>query len=130
MMSCSRLACFLAAAAALYGSAEAASIETVKDWTVEQTAEWCDAEGLKGADELRKLGVDGMIVLHIDEEDLENDLMISSGIERKKFLVALEKLKTQFKGALPDQDFYQYRALDRRHVRCLRSSMRQSFLRA
>ena len=33
----------------------------------------------------KRLGVDGMIVLHIDDEDLENDLMISSGIERKKF---------------------------------------------
>jgi hypothetical protein len=66
---------------------------------------------------VEEYGVDGVVLLHITDEDLRDDINVESSILRKKVLNEVHKLVEQHgtdaSGALvdkPDQDFWQVRA--------------------
>ena len=96
-----------------------------KSWSVEDVVAWAAKEGFDDiAPLITKFSVDGITLLHIDEADLEDELGMSSRLTRKKFMLKVGELKTVYDSdgdgvvadtELPDQDFWQYRALNRKH---------------
>lgn len=58
-----------------------------ESWTKSDVVEWLRIIKMgKYAPNFQELGVDGWIILDLDEEDLENDLQISIKLHRKKIL--------------------------------------------
>ena len=89
------------------------------EWTVEDVQAWALAQGLEEdvAGTLARWGVDGAVLLNVDENDVREDLKIS-GLKAKKLLAAVQKLRDQFRSKThPDgtvrMSFHQYRALNR-----------------
>ena len=93
--------------------------ESTVEWTVEDVQEWALAQGLEEdvAGTLARWGVDGAVLLNVDENDVREDLKIS-GLKSKNLLSAVQKLRDQFRSKThPDgtvrMSFHQYRALNR-----------------
>ena len=89
------------------------------EWTVEDVQAWALEQGLEEdvAGTLARWGVDGAVLLNVDENDVREDLKIS-GLKAKKLLAAVQKLRDQFRSKThPDgtvrMSFHQYRALNR-----------------
>ena len=93
--------------------------ESTVEWTVEDVQAWALAQGLEEdvAGTLARWGVDGAVLLNVDENDVREDLKIS-GLKSKILLSAVQKLRDQFRSKTnPDgtvwMNFHQYRALNR-----------------
>ena len=66
----------------------------VPNWTVDDVKHWVRTIGFK--DHLKSffdLGVDGDLLLELDEQQLKEDIGISNGLLRKRFVRELKKLK-------------------------------------
>ncbi len=64
-------------------------------WTVDEVTRWVASMGFPASiiDLFRETKVDGDILLQLDDKHLENDLHMSNGIQRKRFLRELSILK-------------------------------------
>jgi hypothetical protein len=109
----------LALATGVVPAGAAVAAESTVEWTVEDVQAWALAQGLEEdvAGTLARWGVDGAVLLNVDENDVREDLKIS-GLKAKKLLAAVQKLRDQFRSKTnPDgtvwMNFHQYRALNR-----------------
>jgi hypothetical protein len=109
----------LALATGVVSAGAAVAAESTVEWTVEDVQAWALAQGLEEdvAGTLARWGVDGAVLLNVDENDVREDLKIS-GLKAKKLLAAVQKLRDQFRSKTnPDgtvwMNFHQYRALNR-----------------
>lgn len=63
-------------------------------WTCEDVAEWVEQAGFAAhKDAFLTSGVDGDLLLQLDEESLRDDIQIKNGIQRRRFLRELASLK-------------------------------------
>jgi hypothetical protein len=77
---------------------------TAGDWSTAQVIDWADK--LKVQDDTKALlkkgfldnNVDGIVLLHVTDSDLQEDIGIESGIQRKVVLAAISTLKDSNKG--------------------------------
>ena len=91
-------------------------------WTVEQVCEWVDSPGTEFQDptgyfkdNVRKHGITGNILMVLEVNDLEEELGVTSGIERKKLMFDLDALENTYTGEA-GLDFWENRALNRQLV--------------
>jgi hypothetical protein len=104
---------------ALIVAARAAS--NADSWSVTEVNKWVDEQGLETAvsakikEGFTKHNVDGTVLLHITEEDVKDDLGIESGIQRKKVMAGIEKLKSANTNH-GKMDFWQYRSMNRKQM--------------
>lgn len=110
------------AACWLVGALANISSDDVTQWTVEDVVEFARTEGLgkQMEDGITKHGIDGMVLLHLERSDLEDDLGIESSIMRKKIIRKVAQLRdnTVAKSGSDslDRDFWQYRSMDRKRI--------------
>ena len=63
-------------------------------WSVKDVADWVRRIGFESyVDAIRSLQVDGDLLLHMDEPNLKDDLSMTNGILRKRFMRELTTLK-------------------------------------
>ena len=121
-------------------AADMAAVAPTSEWTVENVTTWVLEQGIgyNVATTLAQGGVDGGVLLHIDESDIRDDFGIS-GPGAKKLLEGVQKLRSQCVSAdtdsgtrkwwwggrkqnpegcngavgVPRMSFHQYRALNR-----------------
>nr|CDJ89065.1 Sterile alpha motif SAM and Sterile alpha motif homology 2 and Toll-Interleukin receptor domain containing protein [Haemonchus contortus] len=68
--------------------------QQVPNWTVKDVQYWVKKIGFEDyVDRFAKQMVDGDILLHLNEKELERDIGMSSGLHRKRFIRELESLK-------------------------------------
>ncbi|ETN76182.1 hypothetical protein NECAME_11869 [Necator americanus] len=68
--------------------------QQVPNWTVKDVQYWVKKIGFEDyVDSFAKQMVDGDILLHLTEKELERDIGMSSGLHRKRFIRELESLK-------------------------------------
>ncbi|VDL76700.1 unnamed protein product [Nippostrongylus brasiliensis] len=68
--------------------------QQVPNWTVNDVQYWVKKIGFEDyVDRFAKQMVDGDILLHLNEKELERDIGMSSGLHRKRFIRELESLK-------------------------------------
>ncbi|KAK5984506.1 Sterile alpha and TIR motif-containing protein variant 2 [Trichostrongylus colubriformis] len=68
--------------------------QQVPNWTVKDVQYWVKKIGFEDyVDHFAKQMVDGDILLHLNEKELERDIGMSSGLHRKRFMRELESLK-------------------------------------
>jgi hypothetical protein len=76
------------------------SINTIYNWNSERVCEWLKEIGFEGkSEEFRKMNINGMILLHLSEEDLDI-LKITKLGDRMRLLNAIEKLKRSQKNVM------------------------------
>ncbi|KAG9264968.1 NAD(+) hydrolase SARM1 [Astyanax mexicanus] len=70
-------------------------LSTVPNWKTVEVLRWLQQIGFSAfSDRFQEFQVDGDLLLNITEEDLMNDLGMTSGLTRKRFLRDLRVLKT------------------------------------
>jgi len=88
---------------------------TPQAWTVDDVSEWARNLGFEDTiRHLREHGVDGKMLLDLNEADLEKYFSMMSRLDRRKFLVRVAELRGSGLGNLPGRNFWQYRELDRK----------------
>ncbi len=67
----------------------------VPSWPVEAVAKWVISNGFPAsvANSFREVGVDGDLLLQLEDKNLKDDLQMTNGIQRKRFLRELNILK-------------------------------------
>ena len=101
-------------------SAAAALPEDATTWTTHQVSEWVDtlhsADAVAMKRGVAKYHITGNILMMIDTSDLEFELGVSSSLERKRILAAVDQLKDSFSENNVVLDFWELRALNRKMV--------------
>ena len=89
-------------------------------WTVGNVNEWVDtldtASGSTIKAAVTKHTITGNILMVLDDSDLQEELGVSSGIERKKIMVAITALKDSDSERYAKLTFWELRALNRQMV--------------
>jgi hypothetical protein len=89
-------------------------------WTVVQVNEWVDTLGVSSASTIKagvtKHGITGNILLVLDDTDLQEELGVSSGVERKKIFLQINQLKDSESEQNAKLTFWELRALNRQKV--------------
>ena len=89
-------------------------------WTVVQVNEWVDTLGVSSASTIKagvtKHGITGNILLVLDDTDLQEELGVSSGVERKKIFLQINQLKDSESEQNAKLTFWELRALNRQMV--------------
>jgi hypothetical protein len=89
-------------------------------WTIAQVNEWVDTLELPNASTIKagvtKYGVTGNILMVLDDTDLQEELGVSSSIERKKIIVEINGLKDSENEKTAKLTFWELRALNRQMV--------------
>lgn len=98
----------------------AALPEDATTWTPTQVNEWVDTLNTDSASIIKagvtQHAITGNILMVLDDTDLEGELGVSSGIERKKIFVAIAALKDSESEQNAKLSFWELRALDRQMV--------------
>ena len=89
-------------------------------WTVVQVNEWVDTLGVSSASTIKagvtKHGITGNILMVLDDTDLQEELGVSSGVERKKLFLQINLLKDSESEKNAKLTFWELRALNRQMV--------------
>lgn len=89
-------------------------------WTVVQVNEWVDTLGVSSASTIKagvtKHGITGNILMVLDDTDLQEELGVSSGVERKKLFLQINQLKDSESEKNAKLTFWELRALNRQMV--------------
>ena len=91
----------------------------VTTWTTADVMEWASSEAAGFSDPSAARGVieqhavTGSVLLSVDPNDLKEEFGISSGLERKKVMVAINNLKDS---GFVGRSFWEYRSMDRRAI--------------
>jgi len=80
----------------------------VASWTVDDVKTWLEEDGFSGyKDSFAKKRVDGNLLLVLDDYDLEGDFNMTSSLDRKRLILAIDGLRLHL--AEKPRTFWQYR---------------------
>jgi hypothetical protein len=92
------------------------------DWSVDQVSGWAskltlqEESAAKFKDGITANSIDGTILMHVSEDDLKDDMGISSSLQRKVIIAAITKLKGGARDGNRKMNFWQYRSLHRKEM--------------
>jgi len=92
------------------------------DWSVDQVAGWAgkltlqEETAAKFRDGIKANNIDGTILMHVSDDDLKDDMGISSGLQRKVIMAAITTLKGGARDGNRKMNFWQYRSLHRKEM--------------
>ena len=115
------VACFLLPATLV--AATQAFPKNAGTWSIAEVNAWMTEEIPDLAEKVREFGLDGQTLLHITDDDLEDEFEMSSALKRKAALAKLHSLRTDTDGDgdvdtddLPNKGLFYFRTFHRRET--------------